>query len=204
MEGAVDADARGLGGVPCDEELAAALWAALVPRVARCSASFGELERRLHGGEAPPTAAELRAAAGETEALGWLLGCVAEGLDHGLFSDRRAAQGLGWMLELLRAACAERGRRLVVHAESAVPGEEPTRTQLWACAEVLWLASECSPAALECRVERRGAAWCLFGRGPLAAAVAERALRWSGRAPEVLEAGWTWSVGCTGAGGAGA
>ena len=139
------------------DELARCLWPWLSERLARVGDEALELERRIERGA--PCAEPYERLRERTEAFGWLLGCVAEALGGAPASQRRAPQGLVWMVEALAEVAREQGRGLRAEGpEPSAPGV--TRAQTWSCACALWrLSAQLPERAL--RVRQDGDAWTI-------------------------------------------
>jgi hypothetical protein len=179
-------------------DLAAVLWPVVMERVARCEIVVRELGDVLREGRGSDAGVQdvLVAARAESAALGWLLGCIAEGLGSELLQQRRAGLGLAWVLDLLSTAAAQRGRELRLESPLPQPDRNWSGAELWACADVLWWASERTRAPVLCSFEVSGDAWSLRCEGMLDPAVAQRARSWSRAEPRVEPTSWSWTIGC--------
>jgi len=178
--------------------LAAVLWPVVMERVARCEIVVRELSDALREGRGSGAGAQdaLIAARAESAALGWLLGCIAEGLGSELLQQRRAGLGLAWVLDVLSTAAAQRGRELRLESPLPQPDRNWSGAELWACADVLWWTSERSLEPVLCSFEVSSDAWSLRCEGTLEPDVAQRARWWSGAAPRVERTCWSWTIGC--------
>lgn len=170
-----------------DEGLAAALWLWLGARLEATGTIASELERALARGDG--CAARLEGVRERIDALGWVIGCMAEALGGATPSPRRMSDGLDWMLEAVRGAALARGLSWdAERVESQGPGL--TRVQAWRCARALWWLA-LAHAGRAPRVLAVGESWAIEGEGEIdMAAIADLGLPGCVRR---TAGGWRWS-----------
>jgi hypothetical protein len=178
---------RGHGSDFDDEGLSAALWPWLGARLEATGASASELEAALARGDG--CGARVEGVRERIDALGWVIGCMAEALGGSTPSPRRMPEGLEWMLEALAGAARTRGLRWsVARVEADGPGV--TRAQAWRCARALWWLAR-AHADVAPRVLAVGEGWTLEGEGEIdMAAIADLGLPGCVRR---TARGWRWS-----------